>query len=96
MQDFLLVSSTLFSLTPEVCSDALALANSDAQIVEIQARNLPFERKLTAKQEGLDKYKDDWMKRELIEERAGEIFSEYTLGPHFIDFCRGLNNRLFG
>ncbi len=29
------------------------------------------------------------MKRELIEERAGEIFSEYTLGPHFIDFCRG-------
>ena len=29
------------------------------------------------------------MKCELIEERAGEIFSEYTLGPHFIDFCRG-------
>ncbi len=29
------------------------------------------------------------MKRELIEERAGEEFSEYTLGPNFIDFCRG-------
>ncbi len=29
------------------------------------------------------------MKCELIAERAGEIFSEYTLGPHFIDFCRG-------
>ena len=29
------------------------------------------------------------MKRELIEERAGEIFTEYTLGPDFIDFCRG-------
>ncbi len=29
------------------------------------------------------------MKRELIEERAGDIFSEYTLGPDFIDFCRG-------
>jgi threonyl-tRNA synthetase len=29
------------------------------------------------------------MKCELIEERAGEIFSEYTLGPNFIDFCRG-------
>ena len=27
------------------------------------------------------------MKCELITERAGEIFSEYTLGPHFIDFC---------
>jgi threonyl-tRNA synthetase len=26
---------------------------------------------------------------ELIEERADDIFSEYTLGPHFIDFCRG-------
>ena len=29
------------------------------------------------------------MKCELITERAGDIFSEYTLGPHFIDFCRG-------
>ena len=37
----------------------------------------------------MEKYKDDWMKHELIEERAGDIFSEYTLGPHFIDFCRG-------
>ena len=44
---------------------------------------------LTAKQDGLEKYKGDWMKHELIEERAGDIFSEYTLGPHFIDFCRG-------
>jgi len=61
----------------------------EARMREIQARNLPFERKLTGKQEGLTKYKDDWMKRELIEERAGETFSEYTLGPHFIDFCRG-------
>ena len=51
--------------------------------------NLPFERKLTPKQDGLEKYKDDWMKHELIAERAGEIFTEYTLGPHFIDFCRG-------
>jgi threonyl-tRNA synthetase len=29
------------------------------------------------------------MKCELITERAGEIFTEYTLGPRFIDFCRG-------
>jgi threonyl-tRNA synthetase len=29
------------------------------------------------------------MKCELIAERAGEVFSEYTLGPRFIDFCRG-------
>ena len=29
------------------------------------------------------------MKCQLIEERAGEVFTEYTLGPRFIDFCRG-------
>ena len=65
------------------------LEKIEARMREIGARNLPFERKLTPKNEGLEKYKDDWMKRELIEERAGDIFSEYTLGPHFIDFCRG-------
>ncbi|HEX4772074.1 MAG TPA: threonine--tRNA ligase [Bryobacteraceae bacterium] len=65
------------------------LERIEARMHEIQARHLPFERKLTAKEAGLEKYKDDWMKRELIEERAGDIFSEYTLGPNFIDFCRG-------
>ena len=29
------------------------------------------------------------MKCELIDEKADDIFSEYTLGPQFIDFCRG-------
>jgi threonyl-tRNA synthetase len=29
------------------------------------------------------------MKIELITEKADSVFSEYTLGPHFIDFCRG-------
>src|SRR5438270_12480467 len=56
------------------------LEKIEARMREIATRNLPFERKLTAKQEGLAKYKGDWMKHELIEERAGEIFSEYTLG----------------
>ncbi|MBV9267452.1 MAG: threonine--tRNA ligase, partial [Acidobacteriaceae bacterium] len=65
------------------------LEKIEERMREIQARNLPFERKMTPKQAGLDKYKDDWMKRELIEERAGDVFSEYTLGPGFIDFCRG-------
>ncbi len=65
------------------------LEKIEARMRELQAKNLPFERKLTPKKEGLEKYRDDWMKRELIEERAGEIFSEYTLGPNFIDFCRG-------
>jgi threonyl-tRNA synthetase len=65
------------------------LEKLEARMQELQAKNLPFERVMTPKDAGLAKYADDWMKRELIEERAGEIFSEYTLGPHFIDFCRG-------
>jgi len=65
------------------------LEKIESRMRELQAKNLPFERKLTSKHEGLAKYKDDWMKRELIEERAGNVFSEYTLGPNFIDFCRG-------
>lgn len=65
------------------------LAKIEARMRELQAKNLPFDRKLTPKAEGLEKYRGDWMKRELIEERAGDIFSEYTLGPKFIDFCRG-------
>ena len=65
------------------------LEKIQARMAQLQSQALPFERKLTAKSEGLAKYKDDWMKHELIEERAGDVFSEYTLGPHFIDFCRG-------
>src|SRR5579863_3360168 len=65
------------------------LEKIEKRMWEIQMRDLPYERVMTAKDEGLRKYADDWMKKELIEERAGEVFSEYTLGPHFIDFCRG-------
>jgi threonyl-tRNA synthetase len=56
---------------------------------EIQARHVPYERVCTPKEEGLKKYSEEWMKCELIEERAGEMFTEYKLGPRFIDFCRG-------
>ena len=65
------------------------LEKIEARMWEIQARNLPYERVMTSKDEGLRKYSGDWMKKELIEERAGDVFSEYTLGPLFIDFCRG-------
>jgi len=65
------------------------LEKIEARMAQLQSQNLLFERKMTPKSEGLTKYQDDWMKHELIEERAGDIFSEYTLGPHFIDFCRG-------
>jgi threonyl-tRNA synthetase len=65
------------------------LEKLEAKMSEIQARNLSFDRVMTPKPVGLEKYKDDWMKHELIEEKADDVFSEYTLGPHFIDFCRG-------
>jgi threonyl-tRNA synthetase len=65
------------------------LEKIERQMWDIQKRNLPYDRVYTRKEEGLRKYSDAWMKCELISERAGEVFSEYTLGPHFIDFCRG-------
>ena len=63
----------------------------EAKMWEIQKRNLPYERKLTPKEEGLAKYREmgEDMKCELIDEKADSIFTEYTLGPNFIDFCRG-------
>jgi len=65
------------------------LEKIEKRMWEIQARDLPYERKYTPKPEGLKLYADQPMKCELITERAGDIFSEYTLGPNFIDFCRG-------
>src|SRR5271163_1997007 len=65
------------------------LEKIEKKMWEIQARGLPYERKYTEKSEGLKLYLDQPMKCELITERAGDIFSEYTLGPGFIDFCRG-------
>src|ERR1700757_1586227 len=61
------------------------LEKIEKKMWEIQARNLPYERKYTEKKEGLKLYADQPMKCELITERAGDVFSEYTLGPHFID-----------
>jgi threonyl-tRNA synthetase len=67
------------------------LERIEKKMWELQAQDLKYERSLTEKQAGLEKYRqmNEPMKVELIEERADNIFSEYTLGPHFIDFCRG-------
>ncbi len=65
------------------------LEKIEKKMWEIQARDLPYERVYTKKDEGLKMYAHQPMKVELITERAGDIFSEYTLGPGFIDFCRG-------
>src|ERR1700737_4928440 len=55
------------------------LEKIEARMWELQGKGIPFERKLTPKSVGLEKYAGDWMKRELIEEKADEVFSEYTL-----------------
>jgi threonyl-tRNA synthetase len=70
---------------------AADLAAIEAKMAEIRDRDLPYGRILVPKQEGLKKYAGlgEPMKCELIEERAGDVFTEYTLGPNFIDFCRG-------
>ncbi len=67
------------------------LEKIEAKMWELQARDLPYERRLTPKAEGLKKYAGmgETMKCELIEEKASEIFTEYLLGPKFVDFCRG-------
>jgi threonyl-tRNA synthetase len=65
------------------------LAAIEKRMLEIRDRDLPYERKLMPKEQGLRVYADQPMKVELIAEKADAVFSEYTLGPHFIDFCRG-------
>src|SRR5260370_25793137 len=65
------------------------LEKLEKKMAEIQARNLPYDRVMTPKEEGLRKYADQTMKIQLITEKADNVFSEYTLGPNFIDFCRG-------
>src|SRR4029077_15773004 len=49
------------------------LEKIEEKMWEIQARNLPYERVLTQKDEGLRKYSEAWMKCELITEKADEV-----------------------
>ena len=58
---------------------------------ELRDRDLAYGRTIVPKQEGLRRYQElgEGMKCELIEEKAGESFTEYTLGPNFSDFCLG-------
>ncbi len=67
------------------------LEKIEARMWVLQKQELPYERKLSEKAQGKLKYEQmgEHMKCELIEEKAGAEFTEYTLGPTFIDFCRG-------
>jgi threonyl-tRNA synthetase len=65
------------------------LEKIEKKMWELQAQDLPYQRKYMEKEKGLTLYGDQPMKCELITEKADAIFSEYSLGNHFIDFCRG-------
>src|SRR5579863_5255081 len=65
------------------------LEKIEKKMWELQAQDLSYKRQYMEKEEGLKLYGDQPMKCELITEKADEVFSEYTLGNHFIDFCRG-------
>ncbi|HYO83559.1 MAG TPA: threonine--tRNA ligase, partial [Bryobacteraceae bacterium] len=67
------------------------LERIEAKMHELQKQDLTYERRVVPKVEGTKKYEEmgEFMKCELINEKADEQFSEYTLGPQFIDFCRG-------
>jgi threonyl-tRNA synthetase len=65
------------------------LEKIEKKMWELQAKDLPYQRQYMEKEKGLKLYGDQPMKCELITEKADAVFSEYTLGPRFIDFCRG-------
>ena len=67
------------------------LEKIESKMAELTLAGLLYERRLTPKAEGLKKYAEmgEDLKCELIQEKADSVFSEYTLGPRFIDFCRG-------
>jgi threonyl-tRNA synthetase len=67
------------------------LERIEAKMWELQKQNLPYGRRVLEKNAGIDKYRQlgEFMKCELIDEKADATFTEYTLGPQFIDFCRG-------
>src|SRR5271156_5575664 len=49
------------------------LEESEKKMQELVQQNFPYAREFLPRDQGLKKYSDDWMKRELIEERAGEV-----------------------
>ena len=67
------------------------LERIEKKMVELRDRDLPYGRNIIPKEEGLRHYQalGEEMKCELITEKAGDTFTEYTLGPNFSDFCLG-------
>ncbi|HLW78861.1 MAG TPA: threonine--tRNA ligase [Terriglobia bacterium] len=66
------------------------LAKLEAKMRELVQADLPYERVYYPKDEGLKLFRQmgEFLKCELIEEKAEPVFSAYRTGK-FLDFCRG-------
>jgi threonyl-tRNA synthetase len=66
------------------------LAKIEAKMLELVQANVPNERIYFSKEEGLKQFKEmgEFLKCQLIEEKADPVFSAYRTGK-FLDFCRG-------
>lgn len=66
------------------------LVKIEAKMLELAKADLPYERVYYRKEEGLKLFKEmgEFLKCELIEEKADPVFSAYKTGK-FLDFCRG-------
>ena len=66
------------------------LSKIEAKMRELVKADLPYERVYYPKDEGLKLFKQmgEFLKCELIEEKAEPVFSAYRTGK-FLDFCRG-------
>jgi len=69
------------------------LEKIEKKMKELAEKDLPYEHLWLPKEEGLKKFAEmgENLKCELITEKTAgeERISAYTLGPNFIDFCRG-------
>jgi threonyl-tRNA synthetase len=66
------------------------LKKIEEKMQELVKANLPYERVYFPKQEGIELFKQmgEFLKCQLIEEKAEPVFSAYRTGK-FLDFCRG-------
>jgi threonyl-tRNA synthetase len=66
------------------------LAKIEEKMRELQKANLPYERVYYPKEEGKKLFEQmgEFLKCQLIEEKADPVFSAYRTGK-FLDFCRG-------
>ncbi len=66
------------------------LRKLEAKMAELAAADIPYERVYYPKEEGLKLFNQmgEFLKCELIEEKADPVFSAYRTGK-FLDFCRG-------